>query len=443
MGAEQAMIELHANAAEAAPILDDRIRGVPPGARAFPASEIAALHWHPADGVMSLPVLTLDEAAFLHNRDLMLAYARAAGVAIAPHAKTPMAPDLARSLVEAGAWGATIADVRQATVMLRAGISRLLLANEVGGIGGARRLAALACFWPQSELYVFADSPDTIEALDAAWRETESAPPLRVLIEVGAGRAGARSRNKALAVARAVATSQGRLRLAGVATYEGTAAKETPEATDAAIGALLRLVAEVLADVRILAGSETPLIVTAGGSSFFDRVIADLKPATAADGRATLILRSGAIFFNDHGIYDRALTEIDKRRGFLIDGAVGQAQSLFRPALRVWAEVLSRPEPELAICGMGIRDVSFDQGFPTPVCVHRAGRTQPDVSAGRVFKLNDQHAFLSVPADSDLGVGDVVEFGISHPCTCLDRYRFIFGVDENGVVRHAFPTYFG
>jgi len=46
----------------------------------------------------------------------MLDYARAAGVAIAPHAKTPMAPDLARSLVEAGAWGATVADIRQATV---------------------------------------------------------------------------------------------------------------------------------------------------------------------------------------------------------------------------------------------------------------------------------------------------------------------------------------
>ena len=125
-------------------ILDDRIRGVPPGTSAVLASEVGDRGWRPADGTMSLPVLTLDEAAFHHNRDLMLDYARAAGVEIAPHAKTPMAPDLARSLIEAGAWGATVADIRQATVMLRAGISRLLLANEVGGLGGARRLAALA-----------------------------------------------------------------------------------------------------------------------------------------------------------------------------------------------------------------------------------------------------------------------------------------------------------
>src|SRR5260370_3544780 len=164
------MIELTPIAADA-PSLDDRIRGVPTGTGAFLASEIAARGWRPADGAMSLPVLTLDEAAFLHNRDLMLAYARAAGVEIAPHAKTPMAPDLARSLVEAGAWGATVADIRQATVMLRAGISRLILANEVGGLGGARRLAALASLWRQAELHVFVDSVPAVEALDAAWAE--------------------------------------------------------------------------------------------------------------------------------------------------------------------------------------------------------------------------------------------------------------------------------
>src|SRR5689334_8933747 len=122
-------------------ILDDRIRGVPPGTSGLPASAVAALNWHPAEGVMALPVLTLDEAAFASNRDAMLAHVNAAGVAIAPHAKTPMAPALARSLVEAGAWGTTVADIRQASVMLRAGLDRLILANEVGGLGGARRLA--------------------------------------------------------------------------------------------------------------------------------------------------------------------------------------------------------------------------------------------------------------------------------------------------------------
>ncbi|TIU90663.1 MAG: amino acid deaminase, partial [Mesorhizobium sp.] len=135
-------------------LLDDRIRGVPPGTFGLASSLVASERWHPADGRMSLPVLTLDEEAFIANRDLFLRYAREQGAMIAPHAKTPMAPDLARSLVEAGAWGTTVADIRQAAVMLRAGLTRQIIANEVGGSGGANRLAALAGAWPSAELFV-------------------------------------------------------------------------------------------------------------------------------------------------------------------------------------------------------------------------------------------------------------------------------------------------
>jgi D-serine dehydratase len=424
-------------------VLDDRIRGVPPGAGAFPADEIARRNWRPTDGAMALPVLTLDEAAFLHNRDLMLAYARFEGVEIAPHAKTPMAPDLTRSLIEGGAWGATVADIRQASVMLRAGLSRLILANEVGGIGGARRLAQLIAAWPNAELYVFADSADAVQALASAWRKQASLPPLRVLIEVGAGRAGARSLGEALKVVSAVGAAAGRLTLAGVATYEGSAVQSTPETTEEAISGLLKLSLELWDNVREAAEPHAPLVFTAGGSMFFDKVIAAIKLRIAAEPRATLVIRSGAIFFHDHGVYDRAMAALDKRNGFSIDGAAHPARGAFRPALRIWAEVLSRPEPELVICGMGMRDVSFDQGLPIVLSVHRGGEALASAPSARVVKLNDQHAFLNVAASDDVAVGDVVEFGISHPCTCLDRYRFIFGVDERGVVRHAFPTYFG
>src|SRR5688572_156353 len=106
-------------------MLHDGIRGVPPGAGPIPLDDVAAQGWHPAEGTMSLPVLTLDQDAFAGNRALMLRYAAEQGAAIAPHAKTPMAPALAASLVAAGAWGTTVADIRQAAVMLRAGLNRL------------------------------------------------------------------------------------------------------------------------------------------------------------------------------------------------------------------------------------------------------------------------------------------------------------------------------
>lgn len=425
-------------------LLDDRIRGVPPGTTRLDSSLVATEHWHPAGRRMSLPVLTLDEAAFAANRDLFLRYAREHGVSIAPHAKTPMAPDLARSLVEAGAWGTTVADIRQATVMLRAGLSRLIIANEVGGAGGASRLARLVSAWPSTELYVFADSVGAVNALAEAWRANAALAPLRVLVELGAGRAGARTTTQAEAIADAVMAAGGRLLIAGVATYEGAAAQPDPARTDEVISALLAMTADMFLRLRARVGGDVPLIVTAGGSVFFDKVVAALSPIVAGDRNATLVLRSGAIFFHDHGTYDRSLGILDARKGFAVGGVEASARHSFRPALRLWAEVLSRPEPGLVICGMGMRDVSFDQGFPTLLTVFRAGKPLPMPAArAEVVKLNDQHAFLSVGANDDIAVGDVVEFGISHPCTCLDRYRVIFGVDAAGYVRHAFPTYFG
>ncbi len=38
-----------------------------------------------------------------------------------------------------------------------------------------------------------------------------------------------------------------------------------------------------------------------------------------------------------------------------------------RPALRLWAQVLSVPEPGLAVAGFGRRDCSFDAGLPVPL----------------------------------------------------------------------------
>ncbi|MCF6117721.1 alanine racemase [Mesorhizobium muleiense] len=423
-------------------LLDDRIRGVPPGTFGLDSRLVASQRWHPADGRMSLPVLTLDEEAFIANRDLFLRYAREQGAMIAPHAKTPMAPDLARSLVEAGAWGTTVADVRQAAVMLRAGLTRLIVANEVGGSGGANRLAALVGAWPGVELFVFADSVAAAHALAEAWRGNAKLPPLRVLVELGAGRAGARTTGEAEAIADAVDAAGGRLLIAGVATYEGAAAQPDPGRTEEVISALLAMTADMFLRLRARVGGDVPLIVTAGGSVFFDKVVAALSPAVSGNGNVTLVLRSGAIFFHDHGVYDRSLGALDARNGFAVGGVSVSARNSFRPALRLWAEVLSRPEPGLAICGMGMRDVSFDQGFPVVLAVFRTGKPLAEARA-EVFKLNDQHAFLTIAPSDDIAVGDIIEFGISHPCTCLDRHRMIFGVDAAGHVRHAFPTYFG
>lgn len=426
------------------PLLDDRIRGFPAGHAPVAAGEIGKMGWKPVDGKMSLPLISLDEAAFTANIEQMMAYVRSHGLEIAPHSKTPMVPELARRLVEAGAWGTTVADIRQASVMLRAGLRRLILANEVGGASAARRLASLLSGFPDVEVHVFVDSIDLARAYVAAWQERQDLPRLGILPELGIARAGNRSVESALEIAGYILTQAGaNIGLTGIGCYEGSAATADHDETVRRIEALTAMTADLYRAVRALMGGGPELIVTAGGSTFFDLVTRALAPVIADDPRTKLVLRSGAIFFHDHGTYERGLTALDSRKGLEIDGQILQATRAFKPALRVWAEVVSRPEPRLAICGMGLRDVAMDQGFPRPLAVHRDGAMVRALDGSTVTKLNDQHAFVDLAGADDVYIGDVVEFGISHPCTCLDRHAVLYGLDEQLTVRSVYFTRFG
>ena len=103
----------------------------------------------------------------------------------------------------------------------------------------------------------------------------------------------------------------------------------------------------------------------------------------------------------------------------------------FRGAIEVLSSVLSRPEPRMAICDIGRRDVPFDAGLPVALWVRR-GETGAVQGAGaiEVVRLNDQHGYLRL-GDMEVSVGDVISFGISHPCTAFDKWRVIPLVDDN------------
>jgi len=114
-----------------------------------------------------------------------------------------------------------------------------------------------------------------------------------------------------------------------------------------------------------------------------------------------------------------------------------------RPVIEVWAYVQSRPEPGLAILGLGKRDISYDE-LPVPLKWFRRGSEQPALvpPEHRITRLNDQHAYLEIPANSPLAVGDMVGFGISHPCLTFDKWRVVHLVDNNYTVVESLRTYF-
>jgi D-serine deaminase-like pyridoxal phosphate-dependent protein len=379
--------------------------------------------------------MVLRETALAHNLSVMADYCSAWGVDIAPHGKTTMAPQLWERQLAAGAWGITAATVGQARVMRAEGVDRVLIANEVVDPVAiawmAEQLADPAC-----ELLCYVDSDRTVDILDAGLHEAGADRTLGVLVELGfeGGRTGCRTIPEAVHVATRVASSD-RLRLAGVSGYEGTICQDrSPECLTRVIAYLdrLRELTSTLIDTGAAPDGADRMVLSAGGSAFFDVVVDRLRGPWPNGADVRVVLRSGCYLTHDSGIYER-LSPLPSR-----DGARG-----FQPAMELWAHVLSRPEPELALFGFGKRDVPFDIDLPLPVVIRRASAGTVDANGGlEITSLNDQHAYARVRADLALEPGDVVGFGISHPCTAFDKWRIIPVLDDDDRVVDAIATCF-
>ena len=307
----------------------------------------------------SYPVLTLRESALAGNLAAMAAYCARTGVELAPHGKTAMSPELAARQLASGAWGITVATIGQLRAYRAFGFPRLLMANELVDETGIAWLAGELAADPGFTAYCYVDSADGVAILDRVLIARPAGRRLPVLVEIGLGRTGCRTDDQALAVAKAAAATS-TLTVAGVAGYEGTIS-----GTDArALGRvasfcrrLANLAGALLASAGV--GGNGEFIVTAGGSVYFDVVTRELTAGGAAG--TTVVLRSGGYLFHDHGLYQRATPAA---RG--VAGA-----PVFRPALELWAQVVSRPETGLALLGAGRRDAGFDAGLPVPLRARR------------------------------------------------------------------------
>ena len=159
------------------------------------------------------------------------------------------------------------------------------------------------------------------------------------------------------------------------------------------------------------------MVVTAGGSTYFDAVADVLTGGWPAGLAVRTIVRSGAYLTHDDGLYART-SPLRRAR--------------CSPRCSVWAQVVSRPEPGLAVLTMGRRDVSFDQDLPVPLAL----------ADSAVSKLNDQHAYLRLGDGDSAEVGDWLGFGISHPCTVFDKWQLIPELDADDRVVGLIRTFF-
>ncbi len=402
-------------------------------------TKIASNGWDILNEEVSLPVAVLYQAKIKKNLNWMQSFANTSRVKLAPHGKTTMAPYLFKQQINAGAWAITLATTQQVIAAALQGIKRIILANQLVGKFNFKLISDLLKD-PQMDFYCVVDSVDNVRQLGKYFAKQGfggNGKTLQLLIEIGVsgGRCGCRDRAQVIRVKDEI-TQHPALSLVGIEVYEGVIHGDDAEYK------INKFLADVLDTTEYLieqaAFTQSEVILTGAGSAWYDLVAAAFtKPSL--NSRIVPVIRPGCYIIHDKGIYQQAQDHVLQRGGLVCD-----IEGELINSLEIWAYVLSVPEPGKAVIGMGKRDVAFDAGLPCPSLFYRPNT--PEVKKAdqqwKLVDIMDQHAFMSIPADADLQVGDMISFSTSHPCLTLDKWRNISIIDDNFIIHEVISTYF-
>ncbi len=328
------------------------------------------------------PALTIDLNALEDNLACMAHFFEDKPAKLRPHFKTHKCPILAHRQIRAGAIGMTCAKLGEAEVLVDAGISDILIANQIVDPAKIGRLAELA---RQSRLIVAVDQADNLRQISEAAMRAGSHVRIVIEVDVGLHRCGVQPGQAALDLARQAAQLAG-IHFAGLLGYEGHAvqvenAEQRGHIAREAMGPLVET-AELIRQAGL------PVeIVSAGGTGTYD--ITGTFPG---------------------------ITEIEAGSYPFMDAKYRRLSLPFRNALSLLATVISTPTPDRAIIDAGLKALTTENGLPE-VSSH------PGVT---LVALNEEHGRLEVdPERVSLRVGDRVELIPSHVCTTVnlhDRY---------------------
>jgi len=423
-------------------VIDDSWKGVPGGATPGRMADVGMRGWNLLREDLPLPLVVLRQSALAHNLAWMGKFTNLTHTVLCPHGKTTMSPQLLDMQLHAGAWGITAATVAHVQVYRRFGARRILLANQLLGSASIRYIVDELNRDPDFDFYCLVDSPRSVEILQREIERRKIPRPLQVLLETAepGGRCGTRTIEASLATAEAIAHATPNLVLRGVEGFEAAIQTTVEQTSTAQIEDILGRVVSTaeLLDKRGAFGPGA-VILSAGGSAFFDIAARVLSEARLSHEQV-IVLRSGCYLVHDSAWCESFFRNVQARTSSAT--RIGEG---LRPAIELWAYVQSTPEARKAIATFGKRDAGYDAGYPLALRWFRPGvhRVPQPIPCGvTTAKMNDQHAYLELSDDGSLLVGDMVCFGVSHPCTTLDKWRWIPVVNDQYDVVDAVQTFF-
>ncbi len=332
---------------------------------------------------LNTPALLIDVDALDRNIAVMADLARAAGVALRPHAKTHKSVDIARRQIAAGAVGVCCAKLGEAEALSEGGIENILITSPVVGRSATERLIALAR--TAKGLLATVDNPDVADGLAA------SGEPLTLVVDIDPGlhRTGVADADAAVALAGRIAAAPN-LTFGGVQYYCGSqqhieSYAERREAITERATYLSTILAH-LADAGL-----SPARVTGGGTG---------SHAIDIDLGILNELQVGSYIFMDRQYVD-------------CDIANGRAP--FETSLMIDARVISANHPFMATVDAGFKAFATEAGSP-PIL-----KGAPN---GTVYRfMGDEHGAVVPPkGEAPPRLGEIVTFAAPHCDPTVNLY---------------------
>ena len=297
------------------------------------------------------PYLRLDVAVLDRNLAVMADAARAAGVALRPHAKTHKCPQIAARQLAAGAVGLTVATIGEAEVFAAAGFDDLFIAYPLWvDTDAAARLRTLG---ERVRLAVGCDS--------AAAAANLAGLPAEVLVEIDSGhhRSGV---DPDAAGELAAAVSGLGLTVRGVFTFpghsyspDGRRAAASDEAD--ALGRAAAAMAATGVPARVVSGGSTPSAAFAGSP------LTELRPGVYVFGDAQQV-ELGTIGFGDVALTVVA-TVVSHAGGRVITDAGSKALGADRaPWATGYGRVLELPDARIVALSEHHSTIEWPGGLP-------------------------------------------------------------------------------
>jgi D-serine deaminase-like pyridoxal phosphate-dependent protein len=313
------------------------------------------------------------------------------GVHLRVHFKSLKCGGLARYLSAKGVDGFLCAKLNEAEVLADAGITDILVANQVVGPIKTKRAAELA---RRVKLAVCADEADNVHALNDAARTAGSTLGVLVEVNIGMNRCGVEPGEPALSLTRLIA-DQSNLRFEGLQGYDGH----------------LQMLTDMMEKQRRCLEGLSSLVAT--------------RELIERSGIRVPLVTGGGTGTSEFVSSFPGISELQPGSFLLMDAVYHRLRPEFACSLSILATVISR-RPGQYVLDAGSKAISADFGMP-------AIKGHP---AEQVKKLAEEHAIVECAEPP--GVGEHRQIFPAHCCATMNLHRKCVAT-RSGVIERSWP----